>query len=103
MKIMMVHPGPDFSVSDVFNGYKKAFEEQGHRVLVYNTNERLLFFGDAKMYNRITEEYEPAMGDGQAVLAAYEGLGHHLYTYWPEVVVFVSAFYVRPEMLEIIK
>lgn len=103
MKILLVHPGPDFSVADVFNGYKKALEEQGHRVMVYDTNERLLFFGDAKMYNRETNEYEPAMSDEKSVLAAYEGLGHHLYTYWPDLVVFVSAFYVRPEMLEVIR
>lgn len=103
MKILMAHPGPDFSVSDVFNGWRKALEEQGHQVMVYNTNERLLFFGDAKMYNRVTGDYEEAMDEGQAVLAAYEGLGHHLYTFWPDVVVFVSAFYVRPEMLEVIR
>lgn len=103
MKILLVHPGPDFSVSDVFNGWKKALEDQGHQVMVYATNERLLFFADAKMYNRQTEAYEAAMGDGQAVMAAYEGLGHHLYTFWPDAVVFVSAFYVRPEMLEVIR
>lgn len=91
MKVLMVHPGPDFSVHDVFVGWTKAFVQQGHQVHVYNTNDRLRFFN------------ETDMEDGAAVLASFEGLGHHLYSFWPDLVVFVSAFYVRQEILSLIR
>ena len=38
MRILMVHPGPDFSVHDldVFTGWREAFEELGIEVAAYN-------------------------------------------------------------------
>lgn len=42
MRILMVHPlsGPDFSVHDVFTGWREALQELGAEVAVYNTNDR---------------------------------------------------------------
>lgn len=99
----MVHPGPDFSVSDVFDGWNKAFKKQGHEVMIYNTSDRLKHFSGAYYWNPETEEFEQAMEDNAAVLASFEALGHHLYTFWPDLVVFVSAFYIRQEMLHLIR
>lgn len=103
MKVLFVHPGPDFSVSDVFDGWVKAFKKQNHRVMVYNTNERLKFFGDAYSKDPETGEFKLAMEDNEAVLASFEALGHHLYSFWPDLVIFVSAFYVRQEILQLIR
>lgn len=100
---MFVHPGPDFSVSDVFDGWVKAFRKQGHQVMVYNTSDRLKHFSGAYYWNPEKEEFEQAMEDNAAVLASFEALGHHLYTFWPDLVIFVSAFYVRQEMLHLIR
>lgn len=100
---MFVHPGPDFSVSDVFDGWVKAFRKQGHEVFVYNTNDRLKHFGGAYYKNPETGEFQRAMEDNAATVAAFEALGHHLYTFWPDLVIFVSAFYVRQEMLQLIR
>lgn len=43
MRILMVHPGPDFSVHDldVFTGWQEAFQELGVEVAAYNLNDRL--------------------------------------------------------------
>lgn len=103
MKILMVHPGPDFSVADVFNGWLKALRKQGHQVMVYNTNDRLRFFGDAQHQDPETGEFGYTMSEDQAKIAAFEALGHHLYSYWPDLVVLVSGFYIRGQMLNLIR
>lgn len=103
MKILCVQPGPDFSVSDVFDGWVKALKKQGHQVMTYNTNDRLKHFSGAYYWNPEKDEFELAMEDNAAVLASFEALGHHLYSFWPDLVIFVSAFYVRQEMLQLIR
>lgn len=102
MKILLVHPGPEFSVSDVFNGWHKALKKQGHQVMVYNTNERIRFFGDAMTKGKYGQP-EYMMNEEQAKLAAFEALGHHLYSFWPDIVVFVSGFYIRAQMLNLVR
>ena len=42
MRVLIVHPGPDFSVHDVYSGWHEALTSLGCEVGVYNTNDRLL-------------------------------------------------------------
>jgi hypothetical protein len=42
MRILVVQPGPDFSVHDVFTGWVEALRGQGAEVATYNLNDRLL-------------------------------------------------------------
>ncbi len=42
MRVLLVHPGPDFSVHDVCVGWKEGLEEVGVEVALYNFNDRLL-------------------------------------------------------------
>lgn len=110
MKILMVHPGPEFSVADVFNGWKKAFEAQGHRVKVYNTHDRLNFYSQAHMLDHKAElnedgtrPFRKAMDNEQACAAAVQGLTHELYEYWPHMVFFVSAFFMPHWIFDLIR
>lgn len=41
MRLLLVHPGADWSVSDVFDGYLAAFKALGHEVGVYNLHVRM--------------------------------------------------------------
>ena len=41
MKILVVHPGPDFSVHDVYAGWVEALRAHGATVAEYNLNDRL--------------------------------------------------------------
>lgn len=43
MRILMVHPGPDFSVHDVFTGWREAFEELGIEVAAYNLAQMIVW------------------------------------------------------------
>jgi spore maturation protein CgeB len=117
MRILMVHPlpGPDFSVHDVFTGWLEAFHELGVQVAIHNTNDRLVFFSRA-----LLPEIDPATGkeardesglrivrqavsQEQAITMAMEGLTHSLYTFGPDVVMFVSAFFTTEKMFKLIR
>lgn len=113
MRILMVHPGPEFSVADVFNGWKKAFEKQGHEVAVFNTNDRLSFYSqtsipDHKSGKKFCEHcqqppFKLAMDKEDAVTAAMQGLTHDLYSVWPHMVFFVSAFFTPAWVLDLMR
>lgn len=113
MRILIVHPGPEFSVADVFNGWKKAFEALGHQVKVYTTNDRLSFYNqvsipDYKAEQRVCEPcgqpvFKKAMTTEDAVTASMQGLTHDLYQFWPHMVFFVSAFFTPAWVLDLIR
>lgn len=109
----MVHPGPEFSVADVFHGWKKAFEKQGHEVAVFNTNDRLSFYSQVSIPDYKTEQppcdeckqpvFRKAMDKEDAVVASMQGLTHDLYSIWPHMVFFVSAFFTPAWIIDLIR
>jgi spore maturation protein CgeB len=114
MRILMIHPGPEFSVADVFNGWKKAFEAQGHQVHVFNTNDRLSFYSQTSIPDFKSGKKDPCSECGQpvfkqamdkedAVIAAMQGMTHDLYAVWPHMVFFVSAFFTPAWVLDLIR
>lgn len=111
MRILMVHPGPDFSVADVFNGWHKALEKQGHQVMVYNTNDRITFFDRARM-PAITEPvcpgceqhpYEKPLNYDQVTGLSMAGIFESAYTFWPDMIFFVSGFYTNDHLFQVLK
>lgn len=110
-RILLVHPGPDFSVADVYRGWEKSLRKMGHTVLTYNTNDRLTYYGRSRM----PDPGKPACetcgqlpthqahdADGIMTLGM-DGLYKELYVFWPDVVFFVSAFYMTAPMLQVIR
>jgi spore maturation protein CgeB len=109
-RILLVHPGPDFSVADVHNGWYKGLKKQGHEVMVYNTNERLTFYGNALMptndrvpcsHGRI--ETTQAMESEQVIQHATAGLMESCYLFWPDVIFFISAFFQNAATLQVLR
>jgi spore maturation protein CgeB len=109
-RILIVHPGPDFSVADVYRGWQKALTKLGHTVMTYNTNDRLTFYG----HLRIADAGQPACEHGNLpthkaldndgiIQLGMDGLYADLNKFWPDVVLFVSAFYMSPAMLQFIR
>jgi spore maturation protein CgeB len=110
-RILLVHPGPDFSVADVYRGWDKALRKLGHTVMTYNTNDRLTYFG----HSRMPEQGKPACEacgqvpthpahDADGIMQmAMDGLYADLNRFWPDVVFFVSAFYMQAPMLQFIR
>ena len=47
MRVLVVHPGADFSVADVERGWVKSLRGLGCEVATYNLNDRLVFYANA--------------------------------------------------------
>jgi spore maturation protein CgeB len=101
-RILLVHPGPDFSVADVMRGWRKALVKLGHDVRVYNTNERLMFYGQALFEDDKTVPCEhcgrvgirKALPDPAMIAQmATAGLTEDIFLFQPDVIFYVSAFF----------
>ena len=108
MRILICHPGPDFSVHDVFIGWKEALADLGAEVAAFNLNDRLIFYSTAlKDTGKKDDEgraiVQQAMTQEQAYIMARQGLSHALYTFWPDVVLFISAFFMTASTFSLIR
>lgn len=109
-RILIVHPGPDFSVADVYRGWEKALKKLGHTVMSYTTNDRLTFYGRARMPDDITPcehgnvpTHQAVPDPDEIIRMAVDGLYRELYLFFPDVVFFVSGFYMDPVLLQVIR
>lgn len=101
MRILVVHPGPNFSVQDVHDGWVEGFTELGHEVQEYNLGDRLTWAAIAHL----------GMDDGTYIKAfpkpenvysfAISGLPQAALYWWPQLIVFISGFTVDPQFLEV--
>jgi len=101
MKVLIAHPGPHFSVSDVFDGLVKGLRANGADVGVFNLHDRLNFYSAAHI--RKGDEWVPGLSPEDAVRLAAKGLEAVLYEWWPDVVVIVSGFFVPPELWGVLR
>lgn len=84
MRILTVQPGPDWSVMDVHRGWQSAFEQLGHQVKDFATNDRLAFYEDVRLED--DSGHRQAFPDirERAVLASKD-LESALYEWWPDL------------------
>ena len=101
MRILVVRPGPHFSVDDVRRGYVNAFKNLGCTVADFNLDDRLNVF--SSVYVKKNKRWKPAFDADAAVKLAVDTLQTALYQYWPDVVIVVSGFYLKNEILELIR
>jgi hypothetical protein len=103
----------------VFSGWEKSLKKLGHQVMVYNTNERLTFYGrsyleDVSNYKGQSNTqpgcitcgqppYKKAMDDEQVKQMALKGILETSMVFWPEVVFFVSAFFFTAPLFQVLK
>lgn len=95
MRILVVHPGSDFSVADVHEGYVRALRDLGNQVAVYNSNDRLVYFANSTINGR-------GLNGEEIVQHAMQGLHGKLWEWMPELVVVISGFYVMPVTWQIL-
>lgn len=95
MRILMVSPGPAFSVADVERGWARALANFGE-VQTYNLDKRLSFFGAAEIG-------EHKLSREEAIRLAIEPLGNAIWRYWPDVIVIVSGFFISEDLWSVLK
>jgi spore maturation protein CgeB len=101
MRILMVEPGPAFSVADVHRGWVKAFGQLGCQVENFNLSDRLDFYSAAHL--RKGDEFVQAFSPAEAATIASKGIEAAALEMWPDVVMFTSGFYVPPEIYALLR
>jgi spore maturation protein CgeB len=101
VRALVVHPGPEFSVSDVFDGWVKGLKDNGLQVATLNLNDRLNFYSRALVEEQ--GSYERAFQPTDAARMAALGLKAAVYDWWPQVIVIVSAFFVPADFYEVFR
>lgn len=103
MRWLIGHPGPSFSVADVYEGWAEALRGLGEEVFGFNMDRRLQFYDAALIHPGWAPEPMKAMPREQAVARAVSTIYEELYKWWPHVVLLVSGFWYPPQMLEVIR
>ena len=101
MRALLVHPGPAFSVADVYAGWVKGLRGCGVEVAEFNLGDRLGFYGRAHV-ERDGEWVRPFDKEEGAALAA-KGIEAACYEWWPDLVVIVSGFFVPPFIYRVMR
>jgi hypothetical protein len=95
MRVLIVHPGVDWSVADVHNGLVKGLRACGCDVAELNLSDRLEFYSRARIKGD-NGRYRQAFSEDAAISMAAKGIEAALYEWWPDIVVIVSGFFIPP-------
>lgn len=95
---MVVAPGPEFSVMDVYRGWIRGLSDVGVEVRGFNLHDRIAVYTEAEL-ERQGERVKVFSLDA-AIEMTMEGLRGQLYDFWPEVVIFVSGFFLKGELID---
>lgn len=107
MRILIVHPGPRWSVADVFEGWREALVELGQHVSVYNLDSRLTLYEraliDVGKHPDGSLQLRKALTHDQAVGLATNGIYSACYQFMPDVVLVISYLFVPAEVLDLLR
>lgn len=99
MRVLLVHPGPSFSVHDVFTGWAEGLRALGVDVKLFNLDDRLALY-DSAYFNVSEGKFKKALTGEQAIEMAVNGLNAALYKIVPDVLIVVSGFMVPASLLD---
>jgi hypothetical protein len=107
MRILVAHPGPSFSVADVYEGWVEALRGLGQQVAEFNLNDLLTFYDAAWLeLGSSTEEhpeFRKALDHKGAIELAADRLYGTVYQFAPQVILIVSGFFIGNRMLEVFR
>lgn len=101
MKVLVAHPGPHFSVADVYRGIVTGLRANGVEVGDFNLDKRLDFYANAML--EVNGELRHAFEYEAACTMASKGIEVVCYEWWPDVVIIVSGFFLPPELYDLIR
>jgi spore maturation protein CgeB len=105
MRWLIGHPGPHFSVHDLYEGWTEALRGLGEDVWTFNLGDRITFYDAAHIQAGVTDEQgRPAMRKALDRAVALETAAHEIlrgaFLAWPDVVLLISAFWYPPYLLD---
>lgn len=96
----MIRPGPSFSVQDVAFGWRDGLRDLGVIVADVNFDDRLDFYSSAHVDKSAGNgEFVQAFDRNGAVRLAAKSILSDCYTFWPDVVLITSGFFVPAEVV----
>jgi spore maturation protein CgeB len=102
VRVLVVRPGPQFSVQDVCSGWVKALRNLGCQVVDFNLDDRLNFYEQVALPTD-TGEWRKALSDEAAVKQAAKGVEVACYEVWPDIVLIVSGFFIPDPLYELMR
>jgi spore maturation protein CgeB len=108
LRWLLIHPGPSWSVADVFNGWSEALTGLGEQVEEYPLDAALRFFNAALAETGTLRPcgcpgVRPFLTRDQATQLAVDPILSAANRFWPDVILCVSAFFIPPWLLEILR
>lgn len=103
MRVLMVHPGPSFSVADVYNGWRDAFLELGCEVFEAHLDSDLNVFTAAEFTHGETGERAKLFSLEAAWQLSMRSLYAECFRTWPDLVFNVYGMMVSPNVLRTIR
>jgi spore maturation protein CgeB len=108
MRWLVTHPGPNFSVADVHAGWVEALRAAGEQVQVYSLDTRLSFYDATLLDTGVKDdeghtEVRKALDRDEAITLAANGVLSACYQWWPDVVLGISAFFLSPHLIEMMR
>ncbi len=108
MRWLVIQPGPDFSVQDVYAGWVEALRDLGEHVQEYDLRHRLTFYDSVAIETGNDDghghkEFRKALTHEQAIELAAQAVYSAVLKFIPDVVLVVSAFFIPPDMMEILR
>ena len=101
MRVLVVHPGPAFSVADVHRGWVKGLRANGCEVMDFAFDARLDFYSSVAVHR--DGAWVQALEANAAVQMAAKSIEVAAYEFWPDVVVFVSCFFVPQFTMDMLR
>lgn len=109
MRWLIGHPGPHFSVHDLYEGWTEALRGLGEQVFTFNLGDRISFYSAAyvEVPDLTDEQGRPGMRKAMDREAALDTAAHEIlrgaFLAWPDVVLLVSAFWYPPYLLDALR
>jgi len=101
MRVLVVEPGPHFSVQDVAAGWSRGFAKIGCDVKRLNLADRMLFYSQVQIDKG--DGPEKALTEDEAIRMAVKSVEVACYELWPHLVVIVSAFFIPDPLLDLLR
>lgn len=101
MKLMVVHPGADWSVADVYNGYVGALKRAGHEIINYGLSGRIAVADEFLeiLWRRMGQPPEAKPTQLDRLAFANMELPSRALRFEPDWVLVITAAYVLPDFL----
>lgn len=101
MRALVVAPGPHFSVADVYRGWAEGLAAMGVEVRLFELDKLLQWYGSA--HQQVDGEWVQPYSSDEAVAFAAGHIKGECYSWWPDVVVVVSGFFLYPMLVDIMR